>query len=158
MWRIVLVNKDNHAFHSERVQTHRALSEENNETLVAMSPLLVHGVFKAVTLSGAATTIIASPKPNGSLILTDLVISAKKVAGTTLTIEFDDGANTEVIVSPDTINQSVNFSWSPVGRLQGWRGAALKVTTVGANTDATVTAGYVKNPESLVYADWDALR
>lgn len=133
-------------------------AESTSRMLIVASPLQAHGIFKAVVLTGAATTPIAMPLPGGSIIITDLIISAKKVASTTLTIRFSDGSNTEIILDPDTINQSTNFAWSPNGRIQGWEDAALEVVTTGANTDATVTAGYMKLEKSITYLEWDAFR
>ena len=116
------------------------------------------GVFRAVQITSATTTIVATASPGGSLLMTDLVVSAKKVAGTTLIVEFDDGVNTEIISDPDSVNQSVNFSWTPFGRIQGWTDAAVKVVTTGANTVATVTVGYVKLPDSISFSEWNDLR
>lgn len=159
MWSFAWRNPVN----SHRIYTgkpykeYRAFSGEE-ELLVTSEFARTFSVFKTVTLTGVATTIIASPRPGGSILVTDIVVSAKKVASTTLIVEFDDGTNTEVILAPDTVNQSTNFAWSPAGRLQGWRDGALKVVTTGANTEARVTAVYVPLKGSLVFDDWDALR
>jgi len=162
MWRVVPSNPaTGSAWHSEHVQTYVPLvgtERTDNITLVTMGPLFVHGVFKSVSITSATTTTVAAPHGGGSLLITDIVVSAKKVNGTTLDVEFDDGVNTEILLSPDSINQSVNFAWQPVGRIQGWEDAALKIVTTGANTVATVTVGYVQNPSSVPYAEWNSAR
>lgn len=158
MWRVIPVDAETgHALHAEQPGSYEDLPR-NGAVLVTMGPFQAHGVFRAMALSGAGTTTLATPPPGGSLLITDLVVSAKKVSSTTLVIEFSDGVNTEVILAPDTVNQSTNFAWSPVGRIQGWEDALLRVITTGANTDAIVTVGYVKNPLSIVHTEWDALR
>lgn len=141
--------------HSESIDKWRPYDGER--TFVTSSAFLAHGLFKATTLSGAGTTTLASAPPGGSLIITDLVVSAKRANNSTLTVRFSDGTNTETLISPDTVNQSTNFSWVPVGRLHGWLDADLEVVITGS-LDATVTAGYVKISDALVYSEWDGLR
>lgn len=129
------------------------------DVLITESTFREHGAWKAAQIVTATTTTITAPAASGSLVVTDIVVSAKKVNNTTLDIEFDDGANTEIIISPDTINNPVNFSWSPGGRIQGWKDAALKVVTGGAGTPSvSITVGYLKVPTGLPFTEWDALR
>lgn len=118
-----------------------------------------NGTFKSELILTPATTTITSPDPSGSLIITDIVISADKTNNTTLLVQFTDGVNTAVIISPDTTNQAVNFSWAPQGRIQGWKNARIDVITGGVGTPSVaVTVGYLKIPSGLEFADWDALR
>lgn len=122
-------------------------------------PYRSHGTFKTEQIITPTTTTIVSPEGNGSIIITDIVVSAKKVNNTTLTLEFNDGANSAVILSPDTINEPVSFSWAPQGRIQGWQGADIQVVTGGAGTPAaTVMVGYIKVRTGLLFAEWDAFR
>ena len=116
-----------------------------------------HGVFQTAALIGATTTTIISAEDAGSIILTDLVVSAKKKAGSTLTIQFNDGTNTAILVVPDTAESAVNLSWSPQGRIQGWRDAYLEAITTGA-ADVTITAGYVRLRNGLPFGEWNAIR
>lgn len=146
------------ALHTERPYNSFERVETDAVFLVTTDPYRTHGTFQTATLSSATTTTITSPEGNGSIIITDVVIGAKKVSSTTLILQFNDGANQAVIISPDTINQSVNLAWSPQGRIQGWRNAAVEVVTTGANTDATVTVGYMKIESGLLFAEWDAIR
>jgi hypothetical protein len=128
-------------------------------TLLTIDPHKAYGTFKSANITSATTTVITTPPSNGSLILTDLVVSADKVNNTTLTLQFNDGSNTALIASPDTVNDAVNFAWSPSGRIQGWRDSRIEVITGGAGVpDVTVTCGYVRLSEGLNYAEWDALR
>ena len=125
--------------------------------LSTTDPYRSHGVFQTATLTGAATQTIIMPEGTGSVIITDLVIAAKKKAASSLTIQFNDGANTAVLVAPDTIESAVNFSWAPQGRIQGWRAAYLEAITTGA-ADVTITIGYIRVESSLIFAEWDAIR
>jgi hypothetical protein len=152
-----LTDNDGQGLHFEAIEEYHDF-HGTKKVLITTTPLFAHGVFNAVVLDGAATTTVAVCPSGGSLLITDLVISAKKVANTTLTVRFNDGANTEIIIAPDTIEQSTNFSWSPAGRIHGWRDADLQVVTTGDNTDATVTAGYIKFPTGLVFTEWDNVR
>lgn len=133
--------------------------DDRSEVLITESSFRESGRWTTAQIVSATTTTLVTPLSEGSLVITDVVVSAKKVNNTTLDLEFDDGVNTEVLVSPDTINEPVNFSWSPQGRIQGWRDASMKVVTGGAGTPAvTVTIGYIKVPVGLPFAEWDALR
>ncbi len=159
MWKFVLSDWKSHkSLDVASVLDYAALRADTPPLLVTMSPLLAHGVFKTVQITSGTTTTVASPDPGGSLLITDIVVSAKKVTGTTIDIEFDDGVNTEIFMSPDTVNVAANIAWPIMGRVQGWRDAALKVFTVGANTVASVTVCYVKMPTALDFSEWSNLR
>lgn len=159
MWRTTLSDAlTKTALYVASVLRYTELRSDVPPLLTTMSPLLAHGVFKTVQITSATTTVVASPNPGGSLLVTDIVVSAKKVAGTTIDVEFDDGTNTEIFMGPDTVNVAANIVWPVRGRVQGWKDAALKVVTVGANTVATVVACYVKMPAALDYSEWNDLR
>jgi len=113
-----------------------------------------HGVWNSEIIAGAGTTTIATCPEGGSLIVTDVVVSAKKVNTTTLNLIFDDGANTKTIASPDTVQQSTNFSWSPTGRVQGWVDADINAVTTGPNFDGIVYVGYIIVATGLTYNQW----
>ena len=116
-----------------------------------------HGVFKAVNRTSAGTTTITSPDSSGAIILTDLIISAKKAANSDVLIQFDDGSNNVIIFLADSINSDFNIAIPFVGLFRGWQDADLELVTTG-NVVVTVTAGYMKVPEGLAFAEWDALR
>ena len=159
MLQVVLIDpKTKKTLHSESPYNGYRRIENETTTLVVSDAYRIHGTFQTATIAGAATTTLTSPEGNGSLIITDVVIGSKKVAGSTLTLQFNDQSNQAVIISPDTVNQPVNFSWAPQGRIQGWRGADVEVVTTGANTDATVTIGYMKVESGLPFKEWDSYR
>lgn len=143
---------------SNQIWKNRPVVDDSQEILLADSSVKQFTNWNATQITSATTTTLVTPSTTGSLVVTDIVVSAKKVAGTTLDLEFDDGVNTVIFLSPDSVNNPVNFSWAPAGRVQGWRGASLKAVTVGNNTVATVTVVYMKLPEGLLFAEWDALR
>ena len=119
----------------------------------------LQGVFRTSSITTPTTTTVVSAPALGSLLLTDVVISADKVNNTTLTVQFTDGVDTAIIIAPDTINEAVNLSWSPAGRIQGWQDARIDVVTGGAGTPAvTILLGYIKMPIGVPFAEWDALR
>lgn len=116
-----------------------------------------HGVWQSVSVTGASTTIIAQPIPGGAIVITDIVVSSKKKAASTILIQFTDGSNTEVLMAPDIISDTANIVWSPKGLILGWKNARIEVVT-DATFDATVTVGYVKLINSLTFSAWDGLR
>ena len=116
-----------------------------------------HGVFKAVNRTSAGTTIITTPNDKGAIVVTDIIISAKKAATSDVLIEFDDGVDTVILFLADSINSDFNIAIPFVGLFRGWQNADLKLVTTG-NVVATVTAGYMKVPDGLPFAEWDALR
>lgn len=136
---------------------HRITNDTN--LLVVTDPYRTHGAFQTAQIITPTTTTVVAPEGDGSLVITDIVVSAKKVNNTSLTLQFSDGVNTAVILAPDTINEPVSFSWAPQGRIQGWRNAAIQVITGLAGTPAvTVTVGYMRAPTGLLFAEWDAHR
>ena len=116
-----------------------------------------HGVFKAVNRTSAGTTTITSPDEQGSIIVTDLILSVKKAATSDVTIQFDDGVNTIIIFLADSITSDFNIAIPFVGLFRGWQDADLELVTTG-NVVATATCGYMKVPDGLPFAEWDALR
>ncbi len=116
-----------------------------------------HGVFRSVTATTQTTTEIAAPVAKGAIVVTDLLITTNKQAGGILTLRFSDGTNTiNLAVFP--VDLAVNQSLALVGLFRGWRDADLQMVTSGATFDATVTAGYMKVPDGLEFAEWDTLR
>jgi len=114
--------------------------------------------FKSSTRTTAGTTIIAQPTSGEAVALTDLLISAEKVAGN-LTIRFTDGTNTVSLFIIPLTDAPANFGMPFAGRWMGWRDARLEMVT-GVNGNAIVAVGYTKVPaaHTLSYAEWDAAR
>jgi len=148
--------------HLINLKNNKALCVEKTligETLVTCSPCHIKGAFKSVSRTTAGTSIITSPITDGSLYLTDLVISSEKKAGNVITIQFTDDTETISILDADATDAPVVFSVSFQGKWQGWKNARLEVvTTVDANI--TVACGYIKVPIELTetYTEWNANR
>jgi hypothetical protein len=117
-----------------------------------------HGMFTTATRSTAGTTTICSPDGNGSIVLTDLIATGEKKAGT-LVIQFSDGTNTEIVSTFYLTDAPLAFAIPFAGRWHGWQGAYLDmITDIVANV--TVTVGYYKVPKanSLKYDEWSNLK
>lgn len=115
------------------------------------------GRFQSQTRTTAGTTTVLTPIGGGSIILTDLLISGEKQAGSTVEVRFTDGTNNATIFLASQVDAPPNFSHPFRGRFQGWKDARIDMITSGAG-DATVTLGYVKAPEGIPFAEWNALR
>ena len=153
----LIEGKDGRDVHIENPYNGFERIVDDKHILSTTDPYRSHGVFQTASITGAGTQTILAPEGDGSVIITDMVIAAKKKAASSLTIQFNDGSSSAVLISPDTIESAVNFSWSPQGRIQGWRAAYLEVITTGA-ADVTITIGYIKVESSLLFAEWDAIR
>jgi len=127
--------------------------------LIAQSYASVNGSFKSASRSVAGTTTITAPDLNGSIVLTDLIVTSDRVNAATITLRFTDGANIVNIFVADVTDAPCNVATSLVGQWKGWKDARLEVVTVAAVT-TTVAVGYFKLPEeiSLDYSEWDAAR
>jgi len=117
----------------------------------------VHGTFVSVTRIAAGTSQLVLPNSNGSILITDLLISGEKKPSASTEVTFTDGTNEVVIFLASANDAPVTFSHSFGGRFQGWRDARIDVTTVQTVT-STVTVGYTKIPKGLPFAEWDAHR
>jgi hypothetical protein len=118
----------------------------------------VYSVFKSATRTTNGTTIIVQPQSGEAIALTDLLISAAKVAGT-LTIRFTDGTQTVNLYIVPLTDAPASFGVSFAGRWMGWRDARIEMVT-SINGAAIVSVGYTKVPSeyTLSYAEWDAAR
>lgn len=115
------------------------------------------GTFRTATRSSAGTTTVVDVNSDQNVKITDIMLSATKVNGATVSIQFSDGTNTEILFTIALTNQPVTFPWPVKGRVQGWAGSDVELVTVNA-TVAFVTVSYLKLPSSLTFAEWDALR
>jgi len=144
-------------------KTGRALHTANvgilttDPVLVVQGEAAIIGVWQSVNRTSAGTTTITTPVLNGSVIITDILISTTKTAMTDLLLQFTDGTETEVIFKVDTSNNPHAFGVTIRGRLQGWKNARIDMVTTGA-VDATITLGYFKVPTGLDFKEWDARR
>jgi hypothetical protein len=131
--------------------------------LIVGDPLRVNGVFKTTKFTvagGVGSTTIAMPVGYGSIVLSDLVISFEKKATAEVTIQFNDGTNTEPIWFMDMGDAPISFASNFAGRWWGWRGAYLEVVVANVGLDGSVGVGYAKldKANSLTYDDWNAGR
>ena len=131
--------------------------ENHGYMLVTDTPARAHGRWNAVSVTGASTTIVAQALTGGSLIITDIVLLAKKKTASTVLVQFTDGSNTEVIMAPDIVNNPVNIAWSPAGLVRGWKDARIELVT-DATFDCTLTIVYIKLLSGEPFAVWDADR
>ena len=129
----------------------------DNLGLEIIDPYRLYGTFRSTTRTTAGTTTITSPEDNGSLVITDLLISGEKQAGSTAEVRFTDDTNTSTLFLASQVDAPPNFSHSFAGRIQGWRDARVDLITSGAG-DATVLLCYIKVPNGLPYAEWDTYR
>ena len=115
------------------------------------------GVFRSISETTAGTFSIASILTGQSIVVTDILLSSKKKASSSLTLRFSDGTNTVNIFSPDTVSGEVNFSASLAGLFSGWAGADLEIVTV-ADVVFTATIGFYKFTGGDDFSVWDAKR
>jgi len=119
-----------------------------------------YGHFKSVTHTTNETKTLTTPIGNGSLRLSDLIISGEKITGGIITVRFYDGTNAVNIVAADCNDAPCNMAISFNGRWQGWKAAYIQTITSVNNQDANISLGYMLVPEewSLDYDAWDAER
>jgi len=113
--------------------------------------------WKTINMVTAATEILVTPPVEGSVAITDILMSSDKTNATSVAIRFTDGTNVENIFKGDSTNAPIQIAHSFTGLLFGWKDARIDIETVGA-VDATITVAYVRIPDGLEFADWDALR
>lgn len=128
-----------------------------NPTLAVTDHYVGETRFKSVTRDAAGTSTIAEPVTGGAILLTDIIISTDRVAGSRLTVFFDDGVRTIPIFDGYANDAPVNVAANFHGGWTGWKDAIMKMTTVNA-IKATVAVGYIKILEGLCYTEWDARR
>lgn len=125
--------------------------------LIAQTIGQAFGVFRSVSGNTAGTFSIANIKAGESAVVTDILLSSKKKAGSSLTLRFSDGTDIVNIFSPDTVTDPVNFSASLAGLFLGWSGADLEIVTV-ADVVFTATIGFYKFTGGDEFSVWDAKR
>ena len=124
--------------------------------LVISNPQKIHGLFKAVTLGAIVTTRLATPKGNGYIELTDLIITTEKKTASILSIWFYDGTNKETIIQAYLADSTVNLAIAFVGGWSGWQGAYVEVDMAGAAGKGSVAIGFIKHVETFAptYKEW----
>ncbi len=158
MLNVSLINPLNKkALHIEEAYKPTVEVTGEEVTPVIMTGAQAHGTFKSASRSSAGTTILATPKANGALILTDLILGTDKVNASTVAVRVTDGSQTETIFSTNLTDAPANLAIGFAGRWQGWRDARVELVTTG-NVSATVSIGYIKVPVGYPYEEWDSLR
>jgi hypothetical protein len=158
MLNVSLVNPLNKkALHIEEAYKPTVEVTGEEVTPVIMTGAQAHGTFTSGSRSSGGTTVLVSPKADGSLILTDLVLGTDKVNGATVTIQVTDGSQTEIVFATNVTDAPANLAIGFAGRWQGWKDARVELVTTGT-VDATVSLGYIKVPGGLPYQEWDSLR
>ena len=149
------------------VNTGIALKSQNfpgiGNMLVVANPLRINGVFKTTKFTvagGTGSTTVATPAGDGSIVLSDLIVSFEKKASAEITLQFNDGTNSEPVWFGDMQDAPISFGMSFAGRWQGWQGAYLEIVVAGAGLDGSLGVGYVKlnKANSLAYSEWSARR
>ena len=131
--------------------------------LTVVDPLRVRSVFKSTkftVVGGTGSTTVATPRADGSIILVDLVISFEKKTTAEVTLQFNDGTNSELVWFMDMQDAPVNLAIAFAGRWQGWQSAYLEIVVTGVGLDGSIGVGYAKvtKENSLKYAEWNARR
>jgi len=125
--------------------------------LLTTTPAETHGTFRSISFTSSGTTELVAPDSEGSLLLTDLVITGDKVNGGSVEVRWTDGTDTSLILKPVVTDAPVYIHMPFTGRVQGWRDASLSVIVTN-NVSGSVMAVYVKAPDGVPYKEWDALR
>lgn len=130
-------------------------------TLVTESQIRLKAKWQSGINTAAVTNNIVTPRVNESILITDLLItSSKKVALSTIILQFNDGTNTEKIMEIEGASAPVEFSHAFVGGLSGWKDAVLQVITDQAAMNVVTLVGYVRVSKKLTksYSEWEADR
>ena len=117
-------------------------------------------VFKSVIWAAAVSeTVLVSALGDGSIEVTDILVSAEKKNGGSLLVHFDDGTNEVTLLKASVDDSAYNIAAHFQGKLQGWQGANLYYTVVGTYT-GSITIVYIHHNKenSMTYGDWDAGR
>jgi hypothetical protein len=137
---------------------HSASPHDDNICQVVTGFFEAHGVFKHVQATVASTTEITAPNIGDAIIITSILMRARKRAGGgTVTLQFSDGVNTEVVFAADVTNDAVTLSFAPPGGWRAWKDAAMQVVT-DQDFIVDITVGYAKVPTADEFAVWDAKR
>jgi len=131
--------------------------------LIVADPVRIHTVFKTTKIAAGddpGSTTVATPTGDGSIVVVDLVVSFEKKTSAEVTLQFNDGVNSELIWFGDMQDAPISFGVSFAGKWQGWQSAYLEIVVAGAGLDGSLGVSYAKvNKEnSLSYSAWNARR
>ena len=132
-----------------------------DSTLISESAIKLHTHWKSAVNDAAETIEVVAAKSSQSVLITDIILtSSKKVASSTITLQFDDGTNTEVLFVMEGASAPIEFSHAFAGGIKGWKDADLQVVTDQAAMYIVTLIGYVHISEVLTetYDTWNAGR
>ena len=96
-----------------------------------------YGLWQEVSwVAAVSETALVSSDGDGSIEISDILITAEKKAGGSITIRFADGVvgafvNTKDVVNTTVADGVVNVASNFGGKVQGWQAATLYYTIVG---------------------------
>ena len=108
------------------------------------------GLWQSVSWTTSKTErALVSPDGDGSIEISDILITAEKKAGGSITIRFADGVvgafvNTKDVIKSTVADGVLNVATNFVGKVQGWQSAILYYTVVG-NFTASILITFVKH-------------
>lgn len=130
---------------------------DGNLVLISEGLRSLNALWQTGISTGAVTNALITPLPDTSILLTDIIItSTKKVALSTIIVQFNDGSNTKLLMEIEAATAPVQFSHAFVGGVTGWKDATLQIVTNQAAMNVTVMVGYVKISKMLTktYDEW----
>ena len=136
---------------------HTALSRLGHVALVIETSASIHSTFQSHTGTTASTTTLIAVSGQESIVVTDILVSAERKAASMFTLQFTDGAETEILFKPDNVNENVNLGLALAGGWQAWKGADFQIVTTGA-FNFTVTIGFYKVIGGDDFSTWDMKR
>ena len=153
---VVLHDPNGKTLHTEEYTIYGA----NERVLSTTTSQREHGVFNNVALTTNGTYVkIATPFGDGTIEVTDLIISGDEKAGGSVVVRFNDGTNTAIVHTIYVASRAATASVNPVGKIQGWKAAYLEAAVVGDNFSANVTAVYIKHIKTgKIYSRWNCER
>ena len=116
-----------------------------------------HGSFRATQSTTAQTVIVAEPGVGGAIAISSLLISAHKSNGNSITVQFTDGTNTEIVFAQLLTNLDISVPIAITHGWRGWRDARLELITTGVD-QVNITVGYSKLEKGMPFDAWDAIR
>lgn len=147
-----LIAENGELLHVESVGPHTHLVVEDHARVASQ--------FKTNSIAVASTAIVVAPPSGTAIVVTDMIASAEKVSGGSITVQFTDGANTVVLFKAALGDAPTVVSHPFAGRVRGWVDARIDMVGVGTNIDADVTIVYyvIRGEGVLSFADWDTER
>lgn len=132
-------------------------TSDGREILVVTNENFIHGTFRSVSRLTAGISIITEPLGDGSIALTDLIVSTDKTNNAVITVRLTDDVETIPIFVGFTTDAPISIAISFNGRWEGWKNARVEMETTLA-LNATVALGYYRLERGDQFSVWDARR